>query len=265
MSSAPSKPASASRPGQPLEIAFEDRPDRGVEHSRAGALVVAHLGQHFGRDADIGLRHQAPEFARRRPLVGRVGVGVHEANGDGLHIGADKSPRGSLYVARFQRECFLARRQNAAAHRQAQPARHQRPRRQVLVVVQFLADAAAHLQRVAETMGRQQPGLRRRAGQHGVGRNGRAVDDALDIGEEGAGRPAFGRRHLRQAGHHGVRRIVRRRQDLEDPPRAVRVLKQEIRKRPADIDADRVCHARAGSALAFRLVIGMLAPVHRKH
>ncbi|MDE0253841.1 MAG: hypothetical protein OYG32_03510, partial [Rhodospirillaceae bacterium] len=30
----------------------------------------------------------------------------------------------------------------------------------------------------------------------------------------------------------------------------------------ADVDADLVCHAPAGSTLVFRLVIGMLAPVY---
>jgi hypothetical protein len=122
-----------------------------------------------------------------------------------------------------------------------QVTRHQRRHVGVTVVVLFLADAAAHLQRVAHPLGGQQRRLGAGAGEDDVGRHRGAVYDSFDGGDELVQwRPARGGDFL-QAVDQADRRIDRRRQDLEDL-RLAAVHDQEIRERPAHVDSDKQSH-----------------------
>ena len=110
------------------EVVLHGRADVGVDHGRAGALVLADLRQHLGRERDEPVRAARRGAGRRSLLVDRVGEGVDEADGDRLHFGgADGGDRG-IEARRIERADDRAVGADALGHLEAQVARHQRRR-----------------------------------------------------------------------------------------------------------------------------------------
>ena len=82
MRSGAATPSARSALLQPRQIAAQHRQDIGVDRGRRGALVLARLRQHVDRGGDGELGEGGGERRGGRPLVGRVGVGVEEADRD---------------------------------------------------------------------------------------------------------------------------------------------------------------------------------------
>ena len=73
------------RPTTGCRYAFERR--------RGGPLELADFGQDLGRGRDVGVGPDGPRGGRRGTLVGRVGVGVDEDDGDRLRAPRRQRPR----------------------------------------------------------------------------------------------------------------------------------------------------------------------------
>ena len=167
-----------------------------------------------------------------------VGIGVEEADRDRLDALAGQDFRGAIDVLDRDRPEHAAAAVDPLANRQAEAARHHGPGRGVFVVVEPFADTPAHRQRIAETGGGQQPGLRPLSGEDGIGGHRGPVDDADRRAEQRPEVERFAVGEIGEPPHHGFGRVVRGRQRLVDAIRPAVALEVEIGERAAHIDAD---------------------------
>ena len=184
-----------------------------------------------------------------RLFVVRIGVGVEEADGEGLDAGpvheAANRLAHALAVQALDHRPVVP---DPFADLAAKPPRDQRIRPREPQVEQVVALLEAHVEEVAEPRGHQHPGLRPPPLDDRVGDEGRAVGDRLDRGhrdvlavEEG-GRPV----------EHRDRRIGRRGELLVHRDAAALFVEQgEVGERAADVDAEPVGH---GPGISFRRV-----------
>ena len=251
--------------GQRAQVALDDRPDVGVEHRRGRPVVEADLGQEVAGGRDVRLGEEFPAELPRSALVVGVGGRVHEADRDRLDARRPEGLARRAHLVERERRHLLPGEVEAALDPQPQVAGDERRGWLQTVVVRRLAQAVAQGERVAEAPGREQPGLRTRAGQHGVGRHRRPMDDHLGAGEEG-GRlePELGG-DLPEPRGDAVGRVLGRRARLVDGARPVLAEDQEVRERPADVDADPVASSGAARAQTrgLRLVDAAQVPVYR--
>ena len=232
-----------------LEVAPDDGLQGGVKHRGRGPLELADLGQDLvARGDEAGLGPKAADDLGRTPLVGRVGVGVEEDDRDRPTALLRQATRRRFDLQGVDRLADLARGERPFADLEAAVARHDRregppeppgPR----------PIAPAHLEHVAEPASREDPGGGDLALEHGVRADRRAMDEHLDRPspsracfqpfEETHGLAASGTRHLR-----GL-----------DPATPL-VEEDEVRKGPADIDADRpaTAHPRTSRAAPVSVV-----------
>ena len=188
------------------------------------------------------MRHQSAHDPRRRALVLRVGVRVQKAHGDRLDVLAKETLRRALDAGRVERGDQRAVRSHALGNGQAQPARHDRLGRVVTIVVHFLADAAAHLQRVAKAARGEKAGTRRLSGEHRIRGHRGAVHDDRDPGEKRLQIRRLAPGELGQTAQHRLGRVGRRGELLVDRGAPARIHEKKIRERSADVDADSVAH-----------------------
>ncbi len=225
---------------QLVEIVVELGPDVRVQRGRAHPLVEADRRQQVGGHRQVGAGQLAPHDLGGRLLVGRVGERVHEADRHCLHALAPEQLDRLAHRLDVERRGLGADAVDAAPDAGTQVARHQRLHVGVAVVVLLLADAAAHLERVAHPAGGEQPALRAGAGQRRVGRHRRAVHDGVDGRRERLERQR--RIHaggdVGQSVDHRDRRIGRRRQRLEDRRLGAVAGDDEVGEGAADVDAD---------------------------
>ena len=226
-----------SRVGEPPlggpDVARHQRLHPTVQGGRARALELADFRQHFHARADVRVRPQLARDLGRAPLVGRVGVGMHEVNDQRLAARVAKGDDGRAELVFVERDDDPALRVHALGHVEPQLARDQRleaPRESPPA----RPGAPAELEGVAESAGRDEPALRALALQDRVGGDGGAVHDGLD------GR---GRRPARVDARHeavGLRaRSARHLGDFESTRLAVEG--EHVGECAADVHADAVC------------------------
>ena len=188
--------AFAQRLREAVQIGRDDRNGAGVDRHRGRALELPQLARDVGGDRDVRggvfLQDDLPGAA----LMGRVGVGMEEAERDGANAEGRDAPRhraGGVLVERVQ---HIARVAHALDDLEAQVPRDDRLRLDPLEVIHARVVGAHDLQHVPKSSGRDQRGLRQLSLKQRVEHHGRAMHEVVDIGERDAsGRPlTLGRR-----------------------------------------------------------------------
>ena len=110
-----------------------------------------------------------------------VAPGVQVADRDGLDLGTGKLRDRGRQGLGIERRLDAAVGAHALAHAEPPIARHQRLGRRLAQVVAVVLEPLAHLEDVAVALGRQQPDARALALEQRVGRDRRAVHDALGL------------------------------------------------------------------------------------
>ena len=212
------------------QIARHARAHIGVERGGRGALVLAELAQDLVAQRHEQGRRLAAQRLAGRDLVRRVGVGMEEAHRDRLDAARDELARerwrSSAGSSRRER---LAGRGHALGHLEGEVARHQRARAMEEQVERVGPVAAAERVDVAEARRGDERGPGAAALQHGVDRDGRAVQQLVHGGDVATGE--------RERGGGPLGRVGRHRQRLRRDDGAV-VEPDQVREGPADIDAD---------------------------
>ena len=172
--------------GQAREVARERGADVGVDDGRADPLVLLDLGQHLRGERDVG--------ARQRPAKGALASPARAAR-PGRRAGSRRRPpRRPRAGGRRSRGRGRARSSGvstrpSARMRSRTPSRRARGtsglRRRHAEVVPVVLEPLPHLDHVAVPGGREEPDARALPLEEGVGRDGRPVDDALGVAEEG--------------------------------------------------------------------------------
>lgn len=187
------------------------------------------IRQDLRRAADILVRPYRLRGFERRELVGRVGVGVDEHDGERFRARGERLPGRRAHLVEIDRLPHGAVRQHALRDLEAQVALddgHEiAPQAPGVEPV-----AAAHFQHVAEARRGDERGARALALQKRVGADGRAVDD----GAERRDRPEAPQ-PFEEA--HGLVAAVRGHLGRLETPR-IRVVVEQVGEGPADIDAD---------------------------
>ena len=153
-----------------------------IDQRGHGAFVLAVLGQHHRRERDEEVRVVAGDEFARAALVVVVGVGVQEADGDAAHPARGELAGGLDQRLLVQRLQLLAPVGHAALHLAHQVERHEARR---LHPEEGVAVAVGHrlardLDDVAEALRHDQAEPVELVLQDGVGRRGRAVQQAGD-------------------------------------------------------------------------------------
>ena len=191
------------------------------------------------RDRQIGLRELLEHDLLDPLLVRRVQVRVQEADRDRLDACLLQRPHSLAHL------CVVELDQHVAVgdgdpllHGQAVAALDERPRlpRQLLLereVERLLVPR--DVDDVAEAVRRDHPGVRAGMGEHDVGRDGRPVQEVVDVRECDTGLRAQRLHALDDA----ARRVVRRGGNLVDGDPALLLVDQDqVGERAADVDAD---------------------------
>ena len=229
----PANFSAAQRRLHALEIGIHQRLDIGVGDRRRGALVFAHLGTDLARQRDPEAGQLLLQDVARAPLVRRIGVGMHEGDGDAFRALALELARGVAHRLLVERQADMAMHVHALGHREAQRARHQRlgllDGEVVLVVAAFVGD----IEDVAEALGGEQRRARAAPLDHGVGGERRAVHEHGDIAEAAPG--------IGQDQPHTVENRLlgplRRGQQLARQPLPA-LFQHHVRERAADVDGN---------------------------
>ena len=182
------------RAAQPIEVARDQRRDVRVDHRRAGALELEHLGQHVRRQRHVHARQPLAQPRADRALVAGVAIGMEEAHRHRFDPGRLQLVDRRIDVVRIQRRQHAALRIQPLAHAQAHRALDQRLGLLPTEVVGERNADAAQLQHVAKALGRDEPGARAPALENGVGRDRGRVHDFADV----AARRAAPRRNTRR-------------------------------------------------------------------
>ena len=169
-----------------------------------------------------------------------VAPGVQVADRDGVHFGTGKlRDRGGQGIG-IERRLDPAVGADALAHAEPPVPRHQRLGRRLAEIVAVVLQALAHLQNVAMAFGGQQPDPRALALEQRIGRDRRAVDDALGLGEQCVRADAQSGGEARQTIHDAKRLIGRGGRRLGERHPARGVDRDQIGEGAADVDADPV-------------------------
>ena len=236
---------------QAPHVAVEDRLHGRVHRRRGAALVLAELRQQRVPERDVVV---GPELARDlagAQLVGRVGVGVQEMDDQALAAHGQQGAHGIRQLVLGERRDDLARHVHALVDLDAALARDQRLEA-AGHAVGVGPRAAAELERVAEAARGDEPHLGHLALEHGVGGGGGAVDDEVEIARAHA--------RLRDRRQHAVGLVGDGGRDLGQMHAAAlrpRLVQQQVRERPAHVDASHPPHARPRSSAVRHHVISI--------
>jgi hypothetical protein len=184
------------RPGQRLlkllEVRGDDGPHVGVEGREAGALVLAEDRVHFRGQRDAELREALAEDLFRAPLVRRVQEGKEVADGDGLDpVAPPQTGDGLHQLGLIEGDEHGAVRVDPLADADPETAGGEERGRLAVreEVVHLTPLLASDLEDVLEPLRHEQSHCRALLLQDGVGRDGGAVGEPLDIGRAGPGDP----------------------------------------------------------------------------
>jgi hypothetical protein len=208
------------------EVAVHDGHEIGVDGRRRGPLELAVLGQEPARDGEEQAR--LLELPGHDLLVGRVGVGVEETDGDGLGARAPDLPDELPDFGHPDALLDLARGQGPLVQAEAAIGRDELEPALRLEGVQVPAGLPADGQDVFEAGGGHQGDAAAPPLEERVGGYRRAVDD-----EDGGGVL----QNVPDALEDGQRRVRGRREDLpvEEAPVAI---DDEVGEGPAGVDTD---------------------------
>ena len=219
--------AGLGEPGfEPRQIARQHRADIGVDDRRRDPLELLDLRQDLARTARHRRRAARDRSASaRRVLVARVAPGVQVADRDRLDLFLLQHGDRGVERGRVERDLDPAVGAHPLAHRQAQPARHELLGRRHAQIVAVVLQPLAHLDDVAMAFGGKQAEAGALAFEQRVGRDGRAVHDAVGLRQQRGAVEA-----------QALRRAVRdRRARRSTGPAASRALLQASSRRPASI------------------------------
>ena len=219
------------------EIGGQDRPDGRVDGRGADPLVEAPFREDGVRQRDVHLRPFRGDHLGRLRLVDRVAVGVQEAHRHRFHVLVAQPRHGFPQVVLVEGLDHPPAGVDALAHAEAQVTGHQRRWRRVLVVVEALADAPAHLEGVAEPQRGDQPGPGDPAGENGVGGHRRAVHDHLDRPVEVLTRHPQTIGEVVEAGAHVGGGVIADVRDLGGGHRPVGADAHQVGERAPNVDA----------------------------
>ena len=237
------------------DVTAHQRLQVGVGAGRRETLVFAHFRRDVRRQRHGEIR-QPPRDRRADPaLVLRIGEAVQKPDRHGLDLLRNKCLNRAGNAVVVERHQHRALGIDAFAHRQPQPARHQRRRQVDIEIVLLEAVFVADLDHVAKAFGGQQRGLGALALDQRIGGERGAVDDQAHIGRRDAGRGDH-RMHDRE---HAVFRRARRGQSLRGVA-LVADFERDIGEGAADIDTEpdvlhvtpRDCRSGRGFAFACR-------------
>jgi len=221
-----------------------DRPDVGVDHRGAGALVLPDLRQDVRGQAEVGVSIQLlAQHLRRAPLVRRIGIGVQQADRDRFDALLPQ-PLGDLARLGFvERLLHLTTRAEPLGEFVAQAPWHQRRRLLVLQVVHHGDAQPPHLEHVAKAFGGDQRRLRALVLEDGVRRDRGGMHHRLDVSRRDAVRLA----QLSDRRQDGAAVVVRRGRNLQRTHRAT-AAHDDVGEGAADVAAEDV--ARHGASIS---------------
>ena len=235
---------------QVVDVARHLRPDIGVHARCQRALVLAELGQHVARQRHREAGVDTLDDRADLLLVRRVDVRVDQPHGERLDTRLDEVPDDLLDLClvdgddrltvrvhpldRLPRVCERGRRVGLDHD---DPAR-QRARRL----------RAGEMEDLAEALRRDQTDAGAFRLQHGVGGDGRAVEDVAKVSDADVGLFA----DPPHADQDALGGVVRRRRGLHAVEAAAVPLghEEEVGERAADVDPQPVCHLAVLSRLA---------------
>ena len=184
------EPSAHTRRGQSLdhgaEVEFHRRADIGVDHGRAGALVLADLRQHLGRQGDERSRQLGAEAGADLLLMDRIGEGVDQADGHRLHLGGADSGDHRLEACLIEGPHDAAVGADALHGFESQAPWHERRRLLPQGGIEPRDAHAAQLQHVAEALRGDQRGAGALVLEDGVGGNRAAMQHLCNV----LGKPA---------------------------------------------------------------------------
>ena len=220
-------------------VAGDHRLDVGVDHGRAGALVLLDLGQHLGGDGHERPRRHLRDEVAGAPFVGAVAPGVEIADRDRVDVLVEEGRDRRAHRRLVERRVLPGPRIDPRRHLPAQVPGHQRGGLFPVNVVELVHPHAADLEDVAEALGGDEPGGRAGAGDDGVGGHRRPVGEGPD---RRGGHPVLGQR-LGHALPDGGIEVGRRGEDLLRHRPSLRRHQHDVREGAAHIHA----HAVPGS------------------
>ena len=237
------KPWSASPGAQALQVARDRRQRVGAQHRRGGAVPFAQLGQDVGADHHRNARHFVRQDGARALLVRGIDLRPEEGDRDCVHAQLVEARRRHTHVPLVERRDLLPAKVDPPADAEAAVPGDQRLRPRHADVERLRLGAVHELENVAESLGREQARDRAVALDDGVGADGRAVNDAAALGNQGF----FGTTQLlaRQcdAAENALEWVLPVAQRLEHLDRAVLFVgDRDVGERATDVDADPVGH-----------------------
>ena len=216
---------------EPPQIGLHPRSHEGVERGGRGALVFAVFAHDLVRQGDEERGRRLAQDLADAPLMRRIGIGMQEADRDGFDLQRFERGDEAAQLALVERDQDVALRVHALGELEGEIARDQRFRPVEEKVESLNSVAAADRICIPEAARGDERGARAFLLQHGVDRDGRAVQHLRQRRQFATGeREAVGRAAGR-IGRHG--RGLRRDDAAVDAA-------DQVREGAADIDADDV-------------------------
>ena len=167
---------------QSIEIAINDRNQRGVNDRGTGAFVLANLGMDIARQTHDRIRRCFSDKLSQLSFVGRIEIGIHQAHGNRFHSGGHKLVDHRPGLRRIKCALNPAIAQDAFPDFQTQRTGHEGGQTVPVRVVDIGPSLPAHFEFVPKALGGNQSGSRGGVFDDGIRGNGRAMHEALDLG-----------------------------------------------------------------------------------
>ncbi|GBC86160.1 hypothetical protein HRbin12_00146 [bacterium HR12] len=214
---------------RPTDVAPDDRTQGGVDDRRGGARILAELAGNLGGQRHRHLREPRAEGSPDRAFVTIVQVAEEERHGHRL-----RRPGGRLFhdpvdLLRRQGDHDLAEAGEPLPHLDAVPPGNHLVRARLHEVVELRPAARPVAEDVPEALRGEQHHPGSHARQHGVRRDGGAVEEQVHPVDTALAEPT-------QAVEETDRRVGGRRGHLRHPELAVRGHRDAVGEGPPDVD-----------------------------